>query len=181
MHPSAVPHPFYVLLSFVSSIVGCLAVIKLIPRRYHIFDVGHYFINPIANGLLPEYLIFMKALTFLVVNPCFFCLFQFLWLGSMVLWARMFLMWITTLPCLIHRENIPFHGIVGGHNDYLPLSGHTAASLLLSFYLYPTVGVFVYLTDIWLGYLLLAMRRHYSIEIVLSFLFTAWLKIEAGK
>lgn len=178
-HPANIPRPFTVFVSFFGSIIGCLGVINLIPRRDTVFDVGHYLYRRIPNSYEPEYLIAVKALMFLMQDPCYFCFFQFLWLASLFLWARMALMWITTLPYLNHRDHIPFYGLVGGFNDFLPFSGHTAASLLLSLFMAPKTGPIVYLTDIWLCYLLIAMRRHYTIEIVLSLLFTYWLKIEA--
>lgn len=180
-HPAHIPRPFTVLVSAFGSIIGCLGIINLIPRRDTIFDVGHYVIPRIPNSYVPEYIIGIKALIFLSQKPCYFCFFQFLWLGSLFMWVRMGLMWITTLPYLNYRDRIVIYGLMGGFNDFLPLSGHTGVSFLLSLFMAPTIGLAVYLTDIWLCYLLIAMRRHYSIEIVLSLIFTYWLKSESGK
>ena len=80
-------------------------------------------------------------------------------------------MWITVLPCLHPVGKIvPFGGIFGGFNDYLPLSGHMAFSHLLSWYISERTGPLIFLFDLLLGYSMIAMRRHYTIELVSSVL-----------
>ena len=164
------PVPF---LSLFLSSSCCIFVINSIPYASQIIDVGHLLIPKIPNNQLPEIIIISKLLFYLcwdIQNIEDFCLYL-----SYFYWFRFLTIWMTILPSLKPKSPIRFYGLMGGHNDMLPVSGHTFISCWVSFFLWEDLGNWVFLSDILLSYLLLAMRRHYTIEIVLSGFFSVFL------
>jgi hypothetical protein len=162
------------ILSFIGSVLACLTMINIIPFRRTIFDVGHFLIPRIESTALPEYILIFKALPVLFYNTD--KIMEILAFSSIFLWTRAVLTGITILPSLRNEELIHLKGITGGHNDYLPFSGHTAFSVLFSTFLTDYFGYIVYMSDIYIIYILIAMRRHYTIELIMSVLYILFLR-----
>ncbi len=142
----------------------CIGVINLIPHRRSIFDVGHYFIPTSPKTWIPE------------VTILFFILYNIRY-GShsheiiksigLFMFFRFMTMWLTILPSLNRRSSIRYGGIVGGHNDYLPVSGHIGVLYILV-YFSESLGYFGWVTLLAVIVLMLSERRHYTIEMLMS-------------
>jgi hypothetical protein len=150
-------------ISLLSAILGCVFIIGVIPHTRSIKDFGHHFVPPIKDTYLPEYLLCLQVFLFLLSSASHT---ELVWKLSYFYWIRMFTMSLTILPSLRTEEDsiIRFRGFIGGHNDYLPISGHIGLSFLLSIY----SQVWTYVFGLSLVYLSIAMRRHYTVEIAVS-------------
>lgn len=154
---------FYEILSLSGSILGSVGLFHLIPYATQIIDMGHVIFPRINNNQAPEYLLIIQIILALFQETTY--VEKLLWNLSLFYWSKMLTSWITILPSLnTDNKTIKYYGFAGGHNDYLPLSGHTGLSLMLALYTgYHTL--FIYLIQC---YCLIAMRRHYTIELVIS-------------
>lgn len=153
---------------FLASVAFCVTIINHIPYTTTVRDIGHYLIPRWPNSYIPELYVLIQTIAFLYVSEEFTVPLRQL---AYFLFIRGMTMWITILPSLKKFSPISFYGLFGGHNDYLPFSGHMAFSHLLSMYIAGRTTSLVYICDIGMIYTMLAMRRHYTIELLASIFF----------
>jgi hypothetical protein len=142
-------------------------VINAIPYTRKIIDIGHTLIKRTVKSYHPEILIIILIGIFSLISE------PYMWENGLIqltyfMLYRGLTIWLTILPCLNEPQSIRYFGLFGGHNDYLPLSGHIGVTWILCYYISKIFGYFSYLLLIWQSYLLIAERRHYSIELINS-------------
>lgn len=161
------PMQTWILLNFLFSTWLCIMVINTIPYTRKIIDIGHILIKRTMKSYHPEILIVILIGIFSLISE------PYMWESGLsqltyFMFYRGLTMRLTILPCLNEHQSIQYLGLFGGHNDYLPLSGHIGVTWILCYYISRTLGYFSYIPLIWQSYLLIAERRHYSVELINS-------------
>ena len=152
-------------ISLTGSVLLCMLFINIIPYATHIYDLGHYVTKKVDNSMLPEAVMFLLIVLFLCFSNEYT---RFCWSISYFYWFRACTMTLTILPAINRFKPIEYGGFFGGHNDYLPASGHLFLVDKLCQFLVPSFGWYIYVVDVYIFYYLIAMRRHYTIELVIS-------------
>lgn len=156
---------FYTLLS---GGIACGIVMNAIPYADRIYDIGHRYIK-LHNNCLPDVLIPFNILLSLIYLDKV-QLKRMILIEGYILWTKALLTWQTILPCLKEKKSIKNFGIFGGHNDYLPISGHMALTTLCCLYLKNRIPYYN-LMELLQCLLLISMRRHYTVEVSASMLY----------
>ena len=148
--------------------IACGIVMNAIPYADRIYDIGHKYIK-LRNNCFPDLLIPLNILLSLILlNKD--QLRRMMYIEGLILWTKALLTWQTILPCLKEEKKIKNFGIFGGHNDYLPISGHMAITTLCCLYLKRRIPYYG-LMELLQALLLISMRRHYTIDVTTSMLY----------
>lgn len=148
-----------------------LVAINTLPYTFNMKDIGHEtfpliprkysFINDI--NLTLQLVLFMSFSDWNIIRRLLFSI-------SIFYFIRACTVHLTIAPSIKHyTEKINYLGIFGAINDLLPFSGHMGLGTLMLYY---SPFFYLYLVlNILLGYFIIALRNHYTIEVVLSWLF----------
>jgi len=152
-------------LLFATSVLFCLFIINLIPYAYVIRDAGHWMVGQNPTSMIPEIIVGKAIVLFLVLCSQYALVLRQL---AVFMFFRGTTMWMTVLPSLKKQERLFMYGLFGGHNDYVPVSGHMGFLWILCFHLSEVIGCVVWFYVGVLLYYSLAERRHYTVELFTS-------------
>ncbi len=168
------------ILSILTLFSGCLMtllVINNLPYTVNMYDLGHTFLPCVDRkkyGWINETLILSQLLftTTIPWDELMNCVF----LMGIFYWVRCLTIPLTIVPSIkLSTEKIKYYGLFGGINDLLPFSGHTGLVVISMCYIGKTYGLFIglsfFLYSFLISIFIIVLRNHYTVEVVLSWLF----------
>lgn len=168
---------FIALSTLLSGIALTLVVINNIPYTYTIIDIGHSLLPVVDRkkyGWINEIAIFSQIIFSLTIpmEDIMNCM----TLIGIFYWIRAFTIPLTIAPSIKNEnETVKWYGIFGGVNDLLPFSGHTGVIVITLLYIHkfygPVIGLTFFVYSFLNSLFIIVLRNHYTIEVVLSWLF----------